>query len=235
MPPRIIRVIDFETTGTPEDANAEVIEMGRVDIELETGKLINGWCTYCKPTKGPIPPTSMAIHHIRDDEVAHARPAALVWETFFAECGFDDILAAHNAKFEQHFHDGGGRRWIDTYKCALSLWPDAPGHGNQVLRYWLGLEVGDHEATPVHAALPDAYVTAHILLKMLEFVSIDDMVKVSKKPAFQTYLRFGKHKGERYDAAPVDYLMWLRDKSDMGEDVKYSATRWLKKRNADND
>jgi exodeoxyribonuclease X len=30
--------------------------------------------------------------------------------------------------------------------------------------------------------------------------------------------------------APLDYLQWIADKSDMGEDVKFSARYWIRKR-----
>jgi exodeoxyribonuclease X len=37
---------------------------------------------------------------------------------------------------ERHFGDA---IWVCTYKCALRIWPDLPSHGNQALRYHLGL------------------------------------------------------------------------------------------------
>ena len=40
-------------------------------------------------------------------------------------------------------------------------------------------------------------------------------------------MTFGKHKGQRYDAAPRDYLEWIVNKSDMDEDTKFSAKYWL--------
>ncbi len=234
--PRIIRVIDFETTGTPEDECAEVIELGRVDYNLGTATIENHWQARARPVH-PIPPVTMAVHHITNEMVAYEAPIAAMWGPFWDGCGPDDVVAAHNAKFEQHFHSGGARRWICTYKCALVVWPDAPGHGNQVLRYWLDLDLSDPFfdpalAMPPHSALPDAYVTAHILGCLLNEKTVDELVNISKWPALLRRIGFGKHRGSLFQDAPSDYLEWLRDKSEMSEDVKFTAGYWLKKRKA---
>ncbi|MEY4953489.1 MAG: hypothetical protein RL299_1913 [Pseudomonadota bacterium] len=232
--PHLIRVIDFETTGTPEDDGAEVIELGRIDIDLETGLIGNPWEGRARPVRG-IPAVTKAVHHINDHMVEKAPAIAAQWGPFWEGCGPDDVVAAHNAKFEQHFHSGNGRRWICTYKCALVVWPDAPGHSNQVLRYWLDLDGSDPEfnserAFPPHAALPDAYVTAHILQCLLLEKSVDELVMISRYPALMRRISFGKHRGLTYEEAPADYLEWIRDKSEMNEDVKFTAKYWLKKR-----
>jgi hypothetical protein len=43
-------------------------------------------------------------------------------------------------------------------------------------------------------------------------------------------LRFGKHRGERFDAVPADYLEWIvNGQNELSEDVKASAQYWLGK------
>lgn len=227
--PVIARVIDYETTGMVEDVGAEVIEMGRIDVDLSTGIIGNSWSSLVKPIRG-IPAVTKAVHHIIEDDVADAPLAADLWAVFFDGCGEDDVLVAHNAKFEQHFHAGNGRPWICTYKVACVVWPDAPSHGDQALRYWLDLALDRETATPAHRALPDAYVTAHIFKRLLDHKTVDEMIHISKYPALKHTFTFGKHRGMKYADAPADYLQWLCDKSDMGEDVKFSAKYWLKKR-----
>ena len=154
-----------------------------------------------------------------------------LWPLLFQGCAPQDILVAHNAAFEQHFHKGDGRAWIDTYKCALVVWPDAPAHGNQVLRYWLNL---DHDtgfdrtaAMPPHRALPDAYVTAQILIRLLHAITIDEMLRISAEPALLRRIGFGKHKGMLFSEAPVDYLRWIVDKAEFDADVTATARYWL--------
>lgn len=228
--PKIVRIWDCETTGRPEDEGAEVIELGRIDLNLSTYEIGNEWTSLAKP-RGVIPPETMAVHHITHGDVADAPALASLWQPFFDGCGPNDVLAAHNAKFEQHFHTGNGRRWICTYKSALVVWPDAPGHGNQVLRYWLGLNIDPKRAEPPHRALPDAYVTAHILARLLQEKTVDELVHISKYPALLHRINFGtKAKGLLYSEAPADYLEWIAFKSDMNEDTKFTAKYWLKKR-----
>ncbi|EEW57352.1 exodeoxyribonuclease 10 [Ruegeria sp. TrichCH4B] len=233
---KIIRVIDYETTGTQEDENAQVIEFGRVDVDLDTLGIVNPFRALAKPSE-PIPPVTMAVHHITDTDVADAPPPGQVWQPFWDGCRSEDYVAAHNAKFEQYFHDGNGRKWICTYKSALVVWPDAPSHGNQALRYWLGIDnihpsFDRDAAQPPHRALPDAYVTAHILLELLKHKTPEELVQISEYPALLTTLRFGKHKGMKYSEAPTDYLDWIVNKSDLDEDTKFSSRYWLKKRGA---
>lgn len=230
----MIRVIDYETTGTDEDAGAEIIEAGSYDlVQTEDGA---AW-HLCRPVhwlvkpSGLIPPEARAVHHISDAEVCDAPALREVIDDFLDGA---DICAAHNAKFEKHFTPHKGLRWICTYKCALVVWPDAPGHGNQVLRYWLGLdgdEGFDHgRSHPSHRALPDAYVTAFLLQRLLLERDVDQLLRISDYPALLRKMNFGKHKGMAFADAPSDYLEWIRDKSDMNEDTKFTAKYWLQKR-----
>jgi len=232
--PKLIRVIDYETTGTQDDEHAEVIELGRIDVDLGSLNIVNPWTSLAKASR-PIPPVTMAVHHITDADVEDAPMRGDLWRPFYEGCDETDILAAHNAKFEQHFHKGMGRQWICTYKAAISVWPDAPTHSNQGLRYWLDVDRKHNDfdkerADPPHRALPDAYVTAHILVELLKHRTPAQLVEISNNPVLLTVLRFGKHKGMKYAEAPADYLRWIRDKSDMDEDTKFSATHWLQNR-----
>lgn len=166
----IARVIDYETTGTPDNPDAEVIEMAKVDVIIEDGEFLwepsRNWRSFCLP-RGKIPPETKAIHHITEADVRDAPQARELWSTLLDDLGTDDLIVAHNAKFEQHFTPPVSQQWIDTYKVARVLWPDAPGHSNQCLRYWRGLIVGLSPTDMPHRALPDAIVTAILLVDML--------------------------------------------------------------------
>lgn len=231
MTASLARVIDYETTGTPEDADAEIIEFGRIDVHLKSRRIGNAWTSLACP-RGPIPAITKAVHHITERDVEKAPQARELWDKFFEALGPNDYLVAHNAKFEQHFHAGDGRPWIDTYKVARVLWPDAPTHSNQGLRYWLNLEphLDPTMVSPAHRALPDAYVTANIFVRLLEQKTAEEMAHISKYPALLRTMNFGKHKGTTFEAAPLDYLDWIVSKSDMDEDTKFSARYWIRKR-----
>ncbi len=224
-------VFDFETTGMPEEEHAEVIELGRYFYDFETDTIGDPWSSLARPS-GPIPVVARAVHHIRDDEVSDVGPLALCWADFWEGAHEETICVAHNADFEKHFHKGNGRPWVCTYKSARVVWPDAPSHSNQALRYYLRLDDAPdfdrQDAMPPHRALPDAYVTAHIFRALLKMRSIDDLIHISKHPALLKRIAFGKHKGIEYAEAPGDYLRWIIDKSDLDKDVKFSARYWLK-------
>jgi exodeoxyribonuclease X len=228
--PRLLRVIDYETTGTPADPSAEVIEMAYVDIDASSHQVGAHWRSFAKPL-GSIPPEVKAVHHILEEDLAQAPAIYDLWPLLFQGCGLQDCLVAHNAEFEQHFHWGGGREWIDTYKCALVVWPNAPAHSNQILRYWLDLDRSASfdraAAMPPHRALPDAYVTAHILVRLLKERSISELVRISTEPALLRKIRFGKHKGTLFSDAPTDYLQWIVDKAEFDADVTATARFWL--------
>lgn len=230
---RIISVIDYETTGIQDDEAAEVIELGRVHLDPATGTISNPWTALAKPT-GPIPPVTKAVHHITEAMVETAPAVGHLWRPFFDGLGEGGILAAHNAEFERHFHHGNGRDWICTMKGALVVWPDAPSHGNQALRYWLDIDAEPdfrpELAQPPHRALPDAYTTAFILRRLLREKTAEELIQITKYPALLRKMNFGKHKGMTFEDAPFDYLEWIADKSDMNSDVKFTARYWLKKR-----
>ena len=228
----MIRVIDYETTGTDDDQGAEIVECGSYDLfdvngAWKIGRLVN---FLVRPSR-PIPPEARAVHHISDADVSSAPILREIIDDFLDGA---DIVAAHNAKFEQHFTPFDGLRWICTYRCARVVWPDAPTHSNQGLRYWLGLDDADDfefdRAMPPHRATPDAYVTAHLLRRLLAERSIDELLLYSKYPAVLKVMNFGKHKGMKFSDAPGDYLSWIVEKSDMCEDVKFTAHRELKMR-----
>ena len=232
---RLFRVIDVETTGLPTDeGGAAVCEIAYCDV------IVNGEQAYVPglPTAifvnpgRPIPATARAIHHISDDDV---HDGASISDACCALCaGIDDstVFAAHNADFENHFVVEPVR--ICTYKVALRLWPDAPAHGNQVLRYHLGLDLVAEHASPPHRAGPDTYVTAHLLARCINEgrASIDDMLRWSSGPALLPRIPFGKHRGSRWEDVPIDYLDWVANKSDLDRDAKANARHHLKLRSA---
>lgn len=220
----IVRVIDFETTGLPPDA--AVCEVGWCDLTNGVGPATIGAVetTLVNPGK-PIPVEAMAVHHIRDSEVADAPSPDVAFSRLMEGA---DVFAAHNAVFERAFFAGGAVPWICTYRCGLRAWPESPSHSNQALRYFLGLEL-DERAMPPHRAGPDAFVTAHILRGLLCLRPVSDLIQWSSEPALLVKCGFGKHRGKKWADVPLDYLDWLVNKSDMDEDTKFTARHYLRK------
>lgn len=234
----LARIIDYETTGAPEDVDPEVIEMGCYDVNLTSRMLLpqSAFSSLCRP-RGPIPAVTRAVHHIADEDVRNAPPARDLWDRLLAGNGEPAFLVAHKADFEKHFTPPWGIPWICTYKVARIVWPDAPGHSNQALRYWLELPCNAKLADPPHRALPDSYVTAHLFIRLLDHKTPEEMAKISEYPALIKTMKFGKYRRqgiamtfERCAQDDPSYLEWIRDGSEMDEDVKFSARYWLQKR-----
>jgi exodeoxyribonuclease X len=198
----MIRVIDFETTGLPPDA--DVVEAAHVDVDIFSG--VTPWIdSWVVSSARPVTPEARAAHHITDKEISNGKGWGFVRSLLMDG---SNIYCAHNADFEKSFFNPEGSRWIDTYKCALRLWPEAPRHTNSVLRYFLeGCDPGE-AGMPPHRALPDCHVTARILIKALSLATVEQLIAWSDEPPLLPRVPMGKHFGKPWSEVPTDYLEW---------------------------
>ncbi|MBB2167870.1 DNA polymerase III subunit epsilon [Gluconacetobacter aggeris] len=201
-----VRVIDLETSDR-DATRGGIVEIGWQDV----ARAPDGWHLADSPHArlthpgGPIAPWTTSIHHITDQDVRDAPPIATIAPGILRPPARPLAFAAHRASFEQgwlraHLPPAlmAGTGWICTYKCALRLWPDEPGHSNQGLRYSrrpAGLE--KHLGNPAHRAGPDAYVTAHHLRDMLALASVEDLLQWSRQPALLVKVPHGPLRGRR--------------------------------------
>lgn len=223
----IFHVIDIETTGLEPDTD-KVVEIACRSISLIDGTWSweGDFQDFVNPGM-PIPPENSAIHHILDEDVREAPLLEAVVKVDY--CDTVDFYVAHNKRFEESFLPpviGFTKPWICTYKVAAKLWPDAPSHSNQVLRYWLELPVPRDIGMP-HRALPDCIVTAEILKRALTLASIEDMLQWSNEPVLKRKCSFGKHAGELWSAVPKSYLHWIVNNGTFDEDTTYTAKHYL--------
>ena len=199
--------VDVETTGLDPEAD-RIVEIGWCDQR--------GMGDYQLIDPGmPIPPQASGVHHITDEMVRTA-PTTL-----------PEITArhyvAHGSRFEAAFLPELGP-WIDTYRCALRAWPDAPDHKLQTLRYWLGLRhiPGVGHLQP-HRALYDAVVASQVFGRLLDAeCTLEQMLEWSIEPAVLRVVGFGKHGGKPWSEVPRDYLRWILTQ-DFDEDVIHTA------------
>lgn len=229
----VFRCIDVETTGIPTETERHaLVEIGWTDVGVMHDGATYGmeqFSMLVNPGRA-IPIESMAVHHIRDaDVVDAATPDAACMR--LAAGG--DFYVAHNADFEREFFGGGEKPWICSFKSALRVWPDAPGHSLSVLRYWLKMDDDPSFerdlAMPPHRAGPDAYVCAFLLVELLKHATVEQMVKWSSGPALLAKCGFGKHFGLKWSEVPKGYLSWIVDKSDITDrDVRATAKYYLK-------
>lgn len=173
-----IRVIDIETTGFK--ASDEIVEIGAVDV-FESDIIAFG-NDLVRP-KRPIPYHATRVHGISNRDVEHCLHVEHHLLRYMDTFGTDTvtIFAAHNWNFEMRWLGAyvGDRRIICTLKCARQAWPDAPNYKNQGLREWLRLSGDPSFEGPAHRALPDAYVTALILNRLLACSSLEQLLEWS--------------------------------------------------------
>jgi exodeoxyribonuclease X len=226
----IIRVLDFETTGT--EPPAQVCEVGICDLDLETKVVAPFRSWLCGASE--MPPEVRAVHHIALHECEGKAEFSQAQAEAFMDEGQPAALAAHNAEFETKFFKPT-IPVICTYKAALRAWPDAPSHSNGALRYWLedqGLIAPDHALTlPAHRAGPDAYVTAHVLLALFNAGHTGrEMVAWSKEPRLLPTCPIGKFRGKPWSEVEAGFLGWMLRQPTMETDLKWNAEREIARR-----
>jgi exodeoxyribonuclease X len=220
-----IRCIDIETTGT-DAAKDKIIEIASVDLTKDGG-YTNPMQTFVACDM-KIPPEVSAIHHLINDDLKGAPALQEALERFKGAT----VYVAHNAKFERSFFGAQFGPWVCTFKGAVRVWPEAPGHSNQTLRYWLGLiDVMGVERAKIspHRALSDVIVTGGIMHRLMAQASFADLKAWAEVPALLPRISFGKHRGKKFSDLERSYVDWLLKQPDMDEDVKHSARESLKK------
>jgi exodeoxyribonuclease X len=218
-------VIDTETTG-----------LGKEDQVIELAAAWEGGHNHflVKPSV-PVSPEARAVHHIPDKVLDNCGNAA-TWRPYLGDvfARHPGPLVGHNVAFDigmikQTWPD----LWVEepaficTYQCARHLWPEAPAHGNQVLRYWLGLRPTIRTNLPPHRALPDVAVTQALLLKMLERCDAEELVRLSKMPVLLRQVKFGKHRGALWESVPRDYFQWILRNGEFDADTIHTARYYL--------
>jgi exodeoxyribonuclease X len=233
----LVRVIDLETTGF-EPPQAGVCEIGWCDLlQRPEGWEVGAGSFVLVDPGHPITPATSAVHHIVDEDVRGAPPfSEAIRDVLFDGLRMEaerTILAAHSAKFERLFvteEHAGSVEWICTYKCALRLWPEAPLHSNQGLRYWRRPAGLDRSlASAAHRAFPDAYVTAHHLRDLLALAPMEDLIRWSSEPALQVRCHIGKNRGLLWSEVEFSFLQWISDR-DFDEDVLFTVQHEMQRR-----
>ena len=229
-----IYIVDCETTGL-DPATDRLVEIAAFGVEwwplqqriVPTG---SAFATLCDPAR-PIPPEVSAIHHLtmRDIDAAMAPRFESALAKIDAALPTDALIVAHNAEFDRSFVTSlADRRWLCTKRLAMHVFPDAPNHRNQTLRYWLDLKVDLGGMLP-HRALADCMVTARILGALLEQYTavhgddVEQLIAFAEAPVMMQRMPFGKHAGASFDAIPTDYLEWLigeRGPADLSRDLR---------------
>lgn len=142
-----------------------------------------------------IDPSSMAVHHIRDTDVA-GKPALADVLPKWVDWAGSSPLVAYNSDYDQGVLAGTGlfeKTWLDAYRMAMHCWSigqlNEDGFAltsmkQQELRYWLKLPDTFGEA---HRAAADVQVTAHILHRVCR-VYLEDMAMPDRLEDFMAWV-----------------------------------------------
>lgn len=235
-----LHVIDTETTGL-DPATDRVVEIAAIEVrEVEVDgaepraprwAIGPGDASFVKPGV-LISFEAMGVHHIIESDVADAPELGealdRVLTPFWRETV--DIVVGHNCRFDRDMLlPLREKRWLDTYRCSLHIWPDAPNHKNAVLYYWLGFP--RPALVNAHSALFDARLTANILCRLLAERSVDELLHLSTKAAVLKKVGFGMHFGKLWTEVPTGYLEWARGQ-DFDPDVKFTVKTELARRSS---
>ncbi len=233
-PLTLIRVLDTETTKL---VDGEVCEVGWTDVRCfhDRWDIEGGPMSLLCGIEGEIEPEAQAEHHIDKSELVGLPPFSERLPSLYRDASY---FTAHNAEFDAQFFPNKSIPWICTMRVATALWPDLPSYKNQALRYRKGIEITNPAlAIPSHRAGPDSYVTAHLLMALLnqpdqrgQIHPLGNFVKVSALPRRIYRFTFGKHKGTHLSEAPYDYLEWVVNKSDLDPDIKWNCLREMRAR-----
>lgn len=168
-------IVDLETTGPISD-QSHIIDIGIVRIEK--GKLVKTYESLVRPPV-PVPPSITRLTGIQDEDLVSAPTFKEIigeLEPFFK----DAIFGAHNAPFDFGFLNLEylrlGKKFEKPILCTKNLahkaLPDLPKLGLDAL-----MEHFDIQADVRHRALPDAEITAQILLKLFKIENIERLIK----------------------------------------------------------
>ncbi len=224
-------VSDTETTGFDPNEGAALLEIATVHLKDTS---ISGWQSFVE-YDGDIPPEAKAVHHIQESSVRPGAfgcyPRSVIDQQLRNFENESMVWAFHNSAFDLQFLPVITSPVICTYRCSMHLYPDAPSHKNQVLRYYLGVEPdpGLIFGLESHRALYDSAVTAALVRHMLKSNTAEELVELTKKPVLLQKVRFGKHKGELWKNVPFGYLKWCSNQQDINEDVRHTAFHYMRR------
>jgi DNA polymerase III epsilon subunit family exonuclease len=160
-------VFDLETTGLSA-ARCRICEVGAVRVQAL--ELADSFQSLVNPGVA-LPDPVARLTGLRDQELRHAPSVRAVLKRFLAFAG-DDLLVAHNARFDQRFLERQlllvhGRRLSVPPLCTAALARRLLESrirrvGLASLAHFFGVPT-----RPCHRALPDAEATAEVLVHLI--------------------------------------------------------------------
>ena len=181
MQNRNVTVFDLETTGLLPDCGDRITEIGA--IKLCGNKLCGVFQTLVNPGR-KIPEKIVEITGITNEMVAD-KPTISQVLPLFMDFVQDDLIAAHNAKFDTSFlryemKECGINKNFEIYCTLLASRKEVKTSANfrlSTLKNHFNLK----PMGAMHRALSDAYVTAQLYLKLTKNWGTDTMSQFEKE------------------------------------------------------
>jgi len=173
-------VIDLETTGL-DFKNDEILSIGAIrviDGRIQLGDIFN----ELVKSSIYIPPSSIKIHKIVPEMVSDALPIKEVFYNFLEYLG-DNIIVAHNARFDMNFLNILMKKYygfllqnlvLDTmHMCRNIIFPphhqypygidlNSKQYGLDGITKYLGIDIYQR-----HTAIGDAFATAMVFQRVI--------------------------------------------------------------------
>jgi exodeoxyribonuclease X len=234
-------ILDTETTGT--DAEDRICQLAYLVLG-DTGEVVEHYNELCTPPVG-LKYDAMAIHHITP-EMLDGKPSCTETRGFrrLLELNIpENLLVIQNAPFDLAMLEKEGfenrMRLIDTFRLVRKFLPDSPQHGQQYLRYALGLyrqepalieKLG--EEVRAHDALGDVIVLKHLYEYLLQDHSAEEMAGLCAAPILLERIPMGRHRGKGIEEVALEHrndLLYMIENFDLDQDVRHSFDHWLER------
>ncbi len=232
-------ILDTETTGVEQEDR--ICQLAYLVLD-DSGELIEHYNSLCTPPL-PIKYDSMAIHHITP-EMIEGKPSCIESEAFkrLNELNSsENILVIQNAPFDLAMLEKEGfvsqMQLVDTFRIVRKYLPEQKQHGQQYLRYSLGLYKKESSfieklgvEIKAHDALGDVIVLKSLYDYLLNSLSPQEMVEICSEPILLDLMPMGRHRGKRIEEVALNArndLQYMIENFDLDIDMRYSFEYWL--------
>ena len=232
-------ILDTETTGT--EAEDRICQLAYLVLD-DSGRVVEYYDDFCTPPL-PVKYDAMAIHHITP-EMLEGKPPCMETEAFrrLQELNTpENFLVIQNAAFDLGMLAKEGfesrMRLVDTYRIVRRFLADEKQHGQQYLRYSLGLYRGEAALIEelgvevrAHDALGDVIVLKHLYEHLLQERSAEEMTELCAAPILLELMPMGRHRGRRIEEVALQNrndLLYMVENFDLDIDMRHSLNYWL--------